>query len=171
MSEALKLLVIGHARHGKDTVAELLRDRHGLTFQSSSFFAAEQVCRPYMAERGVVYRTFDECYADRVNHRAAWHDAIVEFNRADPALLAKEILKVANVYVGMRSHREYLAARDLFDAVLWVDASQRMPPEPATSMNIPFDDDMIVIDNNADLHSLQREVDRAITSLRLKERI
>ena len=27
-----KLLVIGHARHGKDTVSELLRDRHGFSF-------------------------------------------------------------------------------------------------------------------------------------------
>jgi hypothetical protein len=170
--EKTKLLVVGHARHGKDTVAELLRDRHGLSFLSSSFFAAEAVCRPYLAVRGIVYPTLDECYADRVNHRAEWHDAITEFNRDDPARLTKAILKVANVYVGMRSDREYHVARDLFDAVLWVDASGRgLPPEPTSSMNITYDPGtMITVDNNHDLASLEQEVDRVVASLFQKER-
>jgi hypothetical protein len=30
-----KLLVIGHGRHGKDTVCEMLRDHYGYTFESS----------------------------------------------------------------------------------------------------------------------------------------
>ena len=36
-----KLLIIGHARHGKDTVAEILRDTHGYDFVSSSGMRGE----------------------------------------------------------------------------------------------------------------------------------
>ena len=37
-----KLLVIGHGRHGKDTVCEILRDHYGYTFESSSKFCSLQ---------------------------------------------------------------------------------------------------------------------------------
>jgi translation elongation factor EF-1alpha len=36
-----KLLVIGHGRHGKDTVCEMLRDDYGYTFESSSKFCSK----------------------------------------------------------------------------------------------------------------------------------
>ena len=36
----VKLLVIGHKRHAKDTLAEIFRDKFGLTFESSSQAAA-----------------------------------------------------------------------------------------------------------------------------------
>ena len=36
-----KLLVIGHGRHGKDTVCEILRDHYGYTFESSSQFCSK----------------------------------------------------------------------------------------------------------------------------------
>ena len=36
-----KLLVIGHGRHGKDTVCEILRDEFGYTFESSSQFCSK----------------------------------------------------------------------------------------------------------------------------------
>ena len=36
-----KLLVIGHGRHGKDTVCEILRDKYGYSFESSSQFCSK----------------------------------------------------------------------------------------------------------------------------------
>jgi len=36
-----KLLVIGHGRHGKDTVCEILRDKYGFSFESSSQFCSK----------------------------------------------------------------------------------------------------------------------------------
>lgn len=158
----MKLLVLGYARHGKDTVAEYLRDDFGMDFRSSSHFLAEACVRPYLAERGITYATLDECYADRVNHRAAWHDAIAAYNAEDPTKLAREILKVADIYVGLRSNREYVAARPLFDAVLWVDASARgLPPEPRSSMDIEYDPyRMLVVHNSRDLDHLRAEVRR-----------
>jgi len=39
----LKLLIIGHGRHGKDTVCEILRDKYNLqVFESSSRFCSKR---------------------------------------------------------------------------------------------------------------------------------
>lgn len=162
-----KLLILGFARHGKDTVAEILRDQHGFSFRSSSYFLAELVCRPYLAERGVTYDSLEACYEDRVNYRAEWHDAIATWNAEDPALLSKEILKVADIYVGMRSIREYEAAKQLYDDVWWVDATDRgLPPEDQSSMNLMFiPGEMRRIDNNGTLEDLRRTVNEALKEL------
>lgn len=157
----MKLLILGHARHGKDTAAEYLRDAHGVRFRSSSLFLAETVVRPALAGRGLFYDSFDACYADRVNHRALWREIISDFNGEDPARLTREILAVSDCYVGMRTAREYESARSLFDAVLWIDASGRgLPPEGTDSMDITFDPAwMIRIDNGGTVEGMQAQLD------------
>lgn len=163
-----KLLILGWARHGKDTVAEMLRDHYGYKFQSSSHAAAELVCRPAMAALGITYDSLEQCYEDRVNHRATWYEAIKAYNHPDPARLAKEILKLGDMYVGMRSAHEYAVARDLFDLVVWVDASGRgVPPEPRSSMDIDYDPEwMRLLRNDGDLEDLKLEVAALSTELR-----
>ncbi len=141
-------MILGHAQHGKDTVGEILRDEFGLTFFSSSRFAASNVCRPYLEDRGIVYRNVEECYEDRANHRDLWFDAISEYNAEDPARLTKEMLKVSDVYVGLRCNREFQAAKRLFDLVIWVDASKRLGLESTSSFDIDRANADIVIDNN-----------------------
>src|SRR6266705_4108782 len=96
----IKLMILGYARHGKDTVADILRDNLKLTFASSSFAAAEKVMVPYFLSKGVTYSSLDECYADRVNHRAEWYDQIKAYNTPDRARLAREIYADNDVYVG-----------------------------------------------------------------------
>jgi hypothetical protein len=157
----MKLLILGHARHGKDTAAEYLRDRHGISFHSSSLFLAATVIRPALAGRGMFYDSLEDCYADRVNHRALWRKLIEGYNRDDPARLAKAILAVADCYVGMRMHREFWASRALFDAILWIDASARgIPPEGADSMDITFDPAwMVRIDNGGTVEQLGAQLD------------
>lgn len=157
----MKLLILGHARHGKDTAAEYLRDAHDVSFQSSSLFLAETVVRPELARRGITYPDLDACYADRVNHRALWREIIEDFNGEDPAHLAKAILSVSDCYVGMRTARELRASRALFDVIMWIDASGRdLPPEGTDSMDITFDPAwMIRIDNGGPLHAMQAQLD------------
>ena len=65
----LKLLVIGHGRHGKDTVCEILRDRYGYTFESSSKFCSKLFIYNDLKNK-YNYLNEEECYADRHNHRA-----------------------------------------------------------------------------------------------------
>lgn len=156
-----RILVLGSARHGKDTVAEMLRDLYGLRFSSSSMFCAERVLMPYFRYHGVPYATAEECYADRVNHRATWFQQIEAYNDPDRSRLAREMLEAGNdMYVGMRSAKEFAEARGLFDHVVWVDAFGRgLPQEDPSSFDIPYDNlTMHVIDNGGTLEDLEHEV-------------
>lgn len=153
----LKLMILGYARHGKDTVAEILHNDLGLTFISSSFAAAEKVMVPYFASKGIVYPDLATCYADRVNHRAEWFDQIKAYNTPDLARLAREIYAESDIYVGIRNIEEFKAARDerLFDYSIWVDRSEHVPPEPSTSNTITAADVTHVISNNGTLEELR----------------
>lgn len=152
-------LIAGYARHGKDTVAELLAEHYGLKFVSSSFACAEIVMMPYFASIGQPYASVEECYADRVNHRAVWHDQIAAYNTPDKAKLAREILERADAYVGMRCDLELAASRKLFDHILWVDASGRgIPPEDRSSCKLVPTPDMILVDNSGTLRDLEEKV-------------
>lgn len=162
-----KLLIIGHGRHGKDTVAELLRDKFGYSFASSSFFAAETVVRPALAACGITYDTLDACYADRVNHRGFWYEAIAAYNGRGKSKLAEAILEDHDIYVGMRSNAEFEASRELFDVVVWVDAFDRgLTPEPASSFDITFDPaTMYRINNGGTLTDLEERVTQLVLAL------
>jgi hypothetical protein len=150
----MKILILGHGRHGKDTVAEMLHDLCGLTFQSSSWFAAEKAVFPYLAPM-YGYDTVQECYDDRAKHREEWRQLITDYNPPeDKGKLCRELIATSDCYVGMRCPLEYAAVRKLFALVLWVDASERLPPDP--SMGIERDDSMIVLDNNGHLSTLRR---------------
>lgn len=157
-----KVLILGDARHGKDTVAEMLRDRYGMRFSSSSMFCAERVMMPYFAAHGVPYASAEECYEDRVNHRATWFDRIQDYNRGDPSRLAREMLEAGNdMYVGMRSAMEFAEAHKLFDHIVWVDASGRgVPREAGDSFDILFSPGMLMVRNWGTLEELEATVDR-----------
>ena len=155
-----KLLIIGHARHGKDTVAEMLRDSHGYKFVSSSIFVGQEVL---WDNWGVaVYATFEEMFEDRVNHRKLWADMITAYNTPDPTKTAATMLaRGFDMYVGMRRRAELDACKKagLFDYIVWVDRSEHLPDEPYDSMEfVPTDADAI-IDNNGTLEDLALSVE------------
>lgn len=153
------ILILGHKRHGKDTVAEILRDNYGLNFKSSSMVAAEKVMIPAFQSVYEYYKTAEECFNDRFNHRAFWFKEIKKYNSEDPTRLCKEILEDSKVYVGMRSDIEYQACKDLFDLILWVDRSDRLPTEGKDSMDINFNqEEMLPISNNNTLEDLENLV-------------
>lgn len=159
----MKILILGHGRHGKDTAAEYLAKACNFKFASSSEFANEHVIFPKLAPL-YGYQTLEECFADRGNHRDEWRNLIREYNSLDRARLARNILEENDIYVGMRCHNEYAAAKDLFDVIVWVDASSRHPREP--SMTIEYDDDeMIKVDNNRELPHLHHQLDLLVELL------
>ncbi len=149
----MKLLVLGYARHGKDTFAEILAECLGLTFRSSSLFAAEKVVFPAMKEL-LGYRSPTECFEDRASHRGTWFRLIQEFNAQDPSRLARELISTYDIYVGMRCRRELKACAKLFDLIVWVDAAERHPPEPPESCTVTRADADIVVDNNGGVEDL-----------------
>lgn len=158
-----KIVIMGYARHGKDTVCELLRDKYGLKFTSSSLFCAERVVLPRARDEATMpfYKDAQACYDDRANHRAFWFDAITAHNTPDKSRLGREIFEENDVYCGIRNAREFHALKNagVFHWAIWVDATERgMPVEDKSSCTVePWMADF-VLDNNGSLEDLERNL-------------
>lgn len=154
--KTIKLMVLGHKRHGKDTVSEYIQHKYGLTFTSSSMFVAEKLIQPIMK-----YPTVEQCFDDRVNHRKFWYDTIKSYNTQDPARLAKEVYSQYDIYCGLRDLEEFEEIKriKLFDLSIWIDRSEHLPLESIESFNIPKSKADIIIDNNGTLDELYDKVD------------
>lgn len=145
----MKLIVFGYKRHGKDTTCEFLEQKFGLGFRSSSYFACEEFIFDLLKdEHG--YASIDECFEDRVNHRELWYNLIRDYNKEDRTRLGRGIFQVAPVYCGIRDRDEFeaLKKKRLFDVSVWIDASERLPDEDESSMNLNKKDADFIITNN-----------------------
>ena len=154
-----RLLLVGHARHGKDSLAEILQDEFGYTFQSSSQAAADIFLYNTLKYK-YGYTTSEECFEDRVNHRAEWKQLICDYNKDDRAKLAKGILEHSDCYVGMRDREEIneCMRQGLFDIIIWVDASERLPLEDPSSFDIDKTCADIIIENNGTFEQFKEKV-------------
>ena len=154
-----KLCIVGHARSGKDTMAEILREEFGYTFKSSSQAASDIFIYDRLKDK-YGYTSPEQCFEDRVNRRKDWYEMICEYNKNDKARLAKEIMKSNDIYVGMRDREEIeeCIRQGIFDTVVWVDASGRVQDEPATSFNITIDLADKVISNKAGYPEFREKV-------------
>lgn len=147
-----KILILGYARHGKDTFANYLSSLIDVKLMSSSKFANESIIYPWFKERFPGYYTdADACFADRGNWRPQWHKLIADYNTPDRTRLARKILQLNDGYIGMRCIHEVKACLEakLFQRVYWVDASRREPKEDSRSNSVHYDSScMIKVDNN-----------------------
>lgn len=154
-----RLLIVGHKNHGKDTVAEMMQDIYGFTFESSSVAAA----RIFLYEKLKVkygYGSFMECFKDRDNHRPEWYNEIENYNREDKARLAKDILATSNIYVGMRSEIEIdeCLRQNLFDLIIGIyDPRKPLEDERSFKINL-WQKAHIVIPNAEGLKELQYRI-------------
>lgn len=160
-----KLLVLGYARHGKDTVAEILHRKHGFRFISSSEFVGRECI--WQAWGSMQYPNFEAMFEDRVSWRELWMQMISDYNTPDKTKTARTMLERGyDMYVGMRRFDELEASRNLFDYVIWVDRSEHLPPETGsmdiTERNAQWD---FKIDNNGTLENLDRNVDSLVRSI------
>jgi hypothetical protein len=162
----LKLLIIGHGRHGKDTVCEILRDKYAYSFESSSRFCSKLFIYNDLKDK-YGYANEEECYADRHNHRAEWYNAICDYNVPDPARLGREMFGAYDIYCGLRNKKEYHAMRntEVFDYCIWVDRIDHLPPEAKDSMSLEQWMADYTIDNNGTLEDLQFNVDQLMMFL------
>jgi len=161
----IKLLIIGHKRHGKDTVAALFNEYFNLTFQSSSYKAAEIFIFDELREK-YGYKNFVECFEDRVNHREEWYNLICDYNKFDKARLAKDILRYSNIYVGMRDYVEIAEckAQNLFDIIIGViDPDKELEDSSSFNIDVYKEADIIII--NREKEGLERLKEKV---LRLK---
>jgi len=150
-----KIVIVSHGRWGKDTCAEILEE-FGFRSYDSSREAAKAILPSLNNILDDKYPDSEAAWADRhghtgeISHRDLWFRLIREYNQENPARLASEIMNKAEIYCGMRSDIELEASvkQGIFDIVLWVDSSKRLPPEPKTSNKITPEMADIIIDNN-----------------------
>ena len=153
------ICVLGHCRHGKDSFAEILNQEFGYTFKSSSQAAADIFLYDTLKDK-YGYTTSEECFEDRVNHRAEWKQLICDYNKDDRAKLGKGILEHSDCYVGMRDREEIdeCMRQGLFDIIIWVDASERLPLEDSSSFNIDKSCADIIVENNGTFEEFKEKV-------------
>ena len=161
-----KLLVIGNARHGKDTVCEILQEKFDYKFRSSSDFCAEKFIYNELKNK-YGYKNYDECFRDRHNHRVEWYNMIHDYCKDDFARLGREIFAENNIYCGLRNKSEFHAMRNtrVFDYAVWVDRSDHLPPEDKASMSLEIWMADYVIDNNGTVDDLRRNTGELMQTL------
>ncbi len=130
----MKILILGHGGHGKDTFAEMVQAKWGFTFQSSSRAALDAIYPHLVTTLGITDK--EELFATRSSHRNLWKSLITSYNTPDKSRLCRKILETSDAYVGMRCIDEYQASKHLFDKIYFVDAMIRLPAEE--SMTIPY---------------------------------
>lgn len=165
----LKLMLMGQGRHGKGTFCDIALSEFGITHMSSSRYACEVSLFEQLREE-YGYTTLDECYADRHRNdamRETWYKAILGFNTPDLTRLGRAIFDVATIYDGIRDDTEFsaLKAAGAFDLAIWVDASDRLPPESAGSIKVSAADADIIITNNGSPEEYANKVRRLLRVL------
>ena len=152
----MKLMILGHGRHGKDSVCNILKDQFGLTFQSSSKFCCDLFIYEALKTR-YNYHSAQQCYEDRHNKRALWYDLICEYNKHDATRLGKQLFSEYDIYCGIRNVQEFRALQrcNAFDYCIWVDRSKILPQEPSSSISVDASMADYVIDNNGNLEQLK----------------
>jgi hypothetical protein len=161
-----KLLVIGHARHGKDTLCEILRDKYGFSFESSSKFCSKRFIFDKLKDK-YGYTSEEECYTDRHNHRVEWYNEICAYNVPDAGKLGWEIFQEHDIYCGLRNRKEFHAMRNqlIFDYAIWVDRSEHLPLESPDSMSLQEWMADFTVDNNGSLEDLEFNLAQLMNTL------
>ena len=135
-----------------------------LHYQSSSEFCAGHVMFPELSKK-YGYKTVEECYADRHNHRQEWYEMISGYCGSDLARLGREIFQKFDIYCGLRNKREWSSMKNegVYDYAIWVDRSDYLEKEDETSNSMqPWMADFF-IDNNGTIADLEYNVKTLIT--------
>lgn len=160
-----KLLILGHARHGKDTAAEYLAEKLGLSFDGSSNVCCEAFVFHALRDK-YGYSTPFECFEDRVNHREEWHNLIADYCKDDKAKLGRLIYAENAIYCGIRAIDECEAVIEEFNpVVIWVDAAKRVDKEPKSSMQLTCNPSWINVTNNGTCGELLTKLDGVLSDI------
>ena len=137
-------MVCGNDNTGKDFAAEML----GRDYSSSSIVAMNEFI--WEAWGVAKYDNPDDCFEDRGSYRDVWKTMIRAYSYVDETKLGRLIFSSNDIYVGVRSAKEFNALKEarLFDLSLWVDSSQRCAPSDNESNEITMKMCDWVIDNN-----------------------
>ena len=162
----LNLMVMGHGRHGKGTFGDIARNEFGLISLGSSRYACDTFMFDQLKDE-YGYQSADECFADRHRSdamRELWYKGIFGYNTPDRTRLGRGIFEQATIYDGIRDDQEFYALKQAgaFDLAIWIDASDRMPPEPEGSIKVSANDADIILTNNGTPEAYAEKVRRLL---------
>jgi nucleoside 2-deoxyribosyltransferase len=158
-----KYLIIGSARHGKDSFSDLVYKLKGKKSISSSQIANELFIFNELKGK-YNYNNEEECFNDRINHRQEWYELICNYNKDDKSRLTNEIFKKYDIYIGLRDRNEFLQSRHLFDLVIMIDASERVHEKDSTFLLNKNDAD-IIITNNESIENFNTKCEKIINMI------
>ena len=114
-----KILIIGHAQHGKDTAADYITRQTNLKSESSSWYVAKNFIWDFWGKDK--YNSILEMYIDRKSksNRIIWFNLIAKFLEKDKTKIVRNVFDSGySIYTGMRKRDEFEASRDLFDFII-----------------------------------------------------
>lgn len=164
-----KILIIGHARHGKDTVAGIIKEITGMTYASSSEVANEVFIFDLLKDK-YGYKTKEECFEDRISHRTEWFDLICAYNKEDKARLAKDILQRHDIYVGMRNNEELQECKcqGLFDLIIGVyDTCKEHEPKESFDIDL-FEEITHLIATSENMFITRKQIEILVADIKPK---
>ncbi|AGO47415.1 hypothetical protein Phi19:3_gp011 [Cellulophaga phage phi19:3] len=168
INKSTSILILGDARHGKDELAKFITNQTGLKNDSSSRVALRVFLRDILSRKyGLFYDNLEDAFNDRVNHREIWYNEICRYNSLDKLRLVRDVLSVANIYVGLRSALEVQEAKEskVFDHIIGVYnwRVKRESKESNTADLFRYSD--FIITNNGTLSDLENKVTNIILKI------
>ena len=117
-----RVLIVGHGRSGKDTVAALLAEKFGYRLGGSMSYAVIPLITYSLTGRTDAYMQ-EYCYKHRHNNRKYWYDYCNLLRQIDPLLLVKLTLSTTDFIIGIRDKDEFINSLDYFKPhnVLWIE--------------------------------------------------
>ena len=154
----MKIVVIGHKQHGKDTLAELITKHSNLRCSGSSVKALELFLFDILADK-YGYKTIEEAYEDRDSCRQDWFESIAKYNTPDPTKLARQIMEENDIYVGIRNPIELDACLEegVFNFVIGI-FDPRKPLEGLSNKIDVHKYSDLLITNDGNLQELEEKV-------------
>ena len=157
MLRSMKLRINGYARHGKDTVGDLIQREYGLIKPDASRIIARWLVTTRLPKAwyaGSIEEQVEACYQDRVNHRAGWYNFVTD---AGPDTLCSEVMRHGDIYIGERRRLSFEATKYMFDYSIWV-IDPRKPDEPLDSCDLTSEGHDLILVNGGTLDDLEIEV-------------
>ena len=155
-----KILILGHARHGKDTVARMLADELCWDYLPTSVYILDSLVYGKV-QKAKGYDSVAEAYKNRDEDRVLWKLIIDTYTKGEPTKLIKDVLKRSDVYIGLRNSIQLKEAikENLFDIIIGV-FSPKLPLEETNEIDV-FDHSDFIIYNNGTYEELSQKVIRA----------
>ena len=175
----MRIAICGKGRAGKDTASRWLAENTYLRYKQSTSEAAAKIVysatQTHMIEtpshlplcdvRKVIlrkylpkkeYRSAQECWDDRHNHRLLWREVILEYNRPDGMRLYREMLGENDILNGIRDRNELIACKQagLIDLTVWI--AREVPNDPSINFHADLCD--ITIGNYRCLNEFPRSL-------------